>query len=171
MAELGDFHANGVELDAAPRPDVDRLVQDIPADGTLHIAILQQPYLDLIVDGTKTVESRFNTKRAAPYGKVAVGDLVLLKETGKPITSYFFAADVQNIDLQFHPITSVREEYSDAICPEDPETFWRQKTASRFCTLVAIGERGLLLPLPIFKQDQRGWVTFARTPPEVPTLF
>jgi len=97
MAELGDFHANGVTFPDQSRADIDKIVSRIPDAGTLHLAILRQPYLDLIVDGTKTLESRFNTKRAAPFGRVAVGDLILLKGSGRPITNYFFASAARSI--------------------------------------------------------------------------
>jgi hypothetical protein len=135
---------------------------DFHANGVLHLAILQQPYLDRIVAGTKTIESRFNAKRAAPYGKVALGDLVLLKESGQPVSYYFFAGEVHTFDLNEIPLDTVRHRYSDAIYTKDPEQFWQAKSSSRFCTLVTVDQRGPLLPLAVDKKDQRGWVTFQR---------
>lgn len=162
MTELSNFHANGVSFPDSSRPDIDQLVEEIPSDGTLHLAILQQPYLDLINDGTKTIESRFNTKRAAPFGRVAVGDLVLLKGSGRPVMNYFFAFGVESIDLSRVPVEEVRRQYADGICAENEEEFWREKTSSKYCTLVTVGERGSMPELPVTKKDQRGWVTFAR---------
>lgn len=171
-AELSDFHANGVSFPDTSRADVDELIGTIPADGTLHLAILQQPYLDLINDGTKTIESRFNTKRAAPFGRVAVGDLVLLKESGRPITSYFFAAAANSFRLSEGVIDEVRQQYAAGICAQNEEEFWQEKASSRFCTLVDIGERGSIEPLSVVKRDQRGWVTFSRSDTDRPlTLF
>lgn len=89
MNSLNDFYAKGVSFSDTSRADVDEIAGKIPDEGTLHLAILRQPYLDLIADGTKTTESRFNTKRAAPFGKVAVGDLVLLKEPVSPYHNTF----------------------------------------------------------------------------------
>ena len=172
MAELSDFYANGVSFPDSSRADVNELVDRISNNGTLHLAILQQPYLDLIVGGTKTIESRFNTKRAAPFGKVAVGDLVLLKGSGRPIANYFFAANVESIDLSHVPIEEVRRQYAAAICAENEEEFWREKASSNFCTLVEVGERGALPELLVTKKDQRGWVTFTRDGANEPqTLF
>jgi len=169
MAELSDFHANGVSFPDRSRPDVDQLVGKIPADGTLHLAILQQPYLDRINNGTKTIESRFNTKRAAPFGKVAVGDLVLLKQSGHPVTNYFFAAATHSIDLAVIPLEEVRMQYAAGICAQNEEEFWADREVSRYCTLVEIGERGDMEPFVVTKKDQRGWVTFSRT--DDATLF
>jgi hypothetical protein len=162
MAKLEDFEANGVYFPDSRRDDIDALVERIPDDGTLHLAILQPPYLELINKGMKTIESRFNMKRAAPFGKVAVGDLILLKETGKPITNYFFAASVNLIDLSEVPVSIVREQYGDAICAQDEDTFWRDRENSHYATLLGIGERGLVDPFAVIKRDQRGWVSFTR---------
>ena len=162
MTGLEAFRANGVSFSDTSGPDVDRLVEKIPAEGALHLAVLQQPYLGLIVDGTKTIESRFNTKRAAPFERVAAGDLVLLKQPGRPITSYFFAAAVHSIILSEQPIEEVRRLYAAGICAEDEENFWREKASSAFCTLVEVGERGSVPDFGVSKKDQRGWVTFTR---------
>ena len=162
MSFLRDFQANGLSFPNTSRPDINELVEQIPTEGTLHMAILQPPYLDLIVEGTKTIESRFNIKRAAPFGKVVVGDLILLKETGKPITNYFFAASVLLFDLAEVPIEYVRENYGQKIQAQDEETFWRERAASRYATLIEVGERGAVAPFAVTKKDQRGWVTFTR---------
>lgn len=172
MANLENFHANGVSFPDISRPDVSDLVDRIPDTGTLHLAILQQPYLDRIVDGTKTIESRFNTKRAAPYDRVTSGDLVLLKESGRPITYYFFAAAVMSINLSEQSIRGVRKQYGAGICAENEEEFWQEKSSSAYCTIVEVGVRGSLSDLAVNKRDQRGWVTFNRKKVQDPeTLF
>jgi hypothetical protein len=171
MTELSSFHANGISFPDSPRPDVDQLVDRIPTSGTLHLAILRQPYLNLINDGTKTIESRFNTKRAAPFGRVAVGDLVLLKESGRPVANYFFADAANSFRVSSENIDEVRREYGPGICAQDEEEFWREKASSVYCTVVGIGERGLIQDLAVTKKDQRGWVTFSRTDDQPMTLF
>lgn len=52
-----------------------------------HIAILRQPFFDMILNGTKTIESRFSMNKCAPYNMVKAGDIILLKETGKDVTA------------------------------------------------------------------------------------
>ena len=42
----------------------------------LRGAAFWEPYLDLILTGQKTVESRFSRRRIAPYGCVAAGDVL-----------------------------------------------------------------------------------------------
>ena len=41
-----------------------------PSPYSVHLAILLEPYLQYILDGTKTVESRFSKNRIAPYKMV-----------------------------------------------------------------------------------------------------
>lgn len=52
-----------------------------------HIAILRQPFFNMVLSGEKTIESRWSIHKVAPYGKVGVGDEILLKETGKDVTA------------------------------------------------------------------------------------
>ena len=70
MTKLEDFHANGLSFPDSSREDINSLVEKIPDEGTLHLAILQPPYLDLIAEGTKTIESRINANRTAPLAKL-----------------------------------------------------------------------------------------------------
>ena len=38
---------------------------------------------EVMEEGEKTIESRWSMHKVAPYGKVSVGDEILLKETAK----------------------------------------------------------------------------------------
>src|SRR5256885_16153419 len=50
----------------------------------VHLAIFVEPYLSYLLDGRKTVDSRFSVRRTAPYGQVRAGDIVLVKQSGGP---------------------------------------------------------------------------------------
>ena len=41
-----------------------------------HLAILTPSWIELILDGSKTIESRFTKVRCLPFGKVRAGDVV-----------------------------------------------------------------------------------------------
>src|SRR5262245_24088979 len=56
-----------------------------PSSVSLHLGVFSEPYLRFILEGTKTVESRFSIKPCAPYRRVAEGDIILLKEVGGPV--------------------------------------------------------------------------------------
>lgn len=50
------------------------LINNDTSPAGLHLAVFVEPYLGYILEGKKTVESRFGMRRSAPYGQVAAGD-------------------------------------------------------------------------------------------------
>jgi hypothetical protein len=50
-----------------------------------HLAVCIEPYLSFMLDGKKTVESRFSSVRCSPFRKVSKGDVILLKKAGGPV--------------------------------------------------------------------------------------
>src|SRR5882757_5711201 len=51
----------------------------------IHLAVFVEPYLSFVLEGKKTVESRFSVNRHAPYEQVRSGDLIVLKKSSGPI--------------------------------------------------------------------------------------
>lgn len=63
-----------------------------------HLAILTPGWIELILDGSKTIESRFTKVRCAPFGKVNEGDRVYLKESGGLVKGMFTVAKVETFE-------------------------------------------------------------------------
>lgn len=63
-----------------------------------HLAILTSGWTELILDGSKTIESRFTKVRCAPFGKVHEGDVVYLKESGGLVKGMFTVAKVKTFE-------------------------------------------------------------------------
>src|SRR4051794_13550693 len=59
-----------------------------------HLAILFEPFVSKILDGTKTIESRFHRVRCAPFGQVRDGDILFLKVTSGPLVALAIVTDV-----------------------------------------------------------------------------
>lgn len=122
-----------------------------------HLAILTQPYLDKIIVGQKTIESRFSKMRVPPFYKVQKGDILLLKEAAGPIAAI---ASVSNVrfygPLKPHDVELVMAENSDGLALE--ESFTKAKQDSKYATLINIGEVLPVKPLTITKSDRRAWV-------------
>ncbi len=57
------------------------------ADNNLHIAVMRNPSLNFILDGSKTVESRLSKKKIIPYEVVAEGYYILFKKTEGPVVA------------------------------------------------------------------------------------
>ena len=61
-----------------------------------HLVILKKPYLEAILDGRKTIESRFARTRHAPFGQVCNGDKLFLKVSSGPVCATATVSKVRN---------------------------------------------------------------------------
>ena len=66
-----------------------------------HLAILKNQFLNRILAGTKTIESRFSFNKIAPYNKVSVNDTIYLKESGGQVVAKAKVKDVKYYQLQW----------------------------------------------------------------------
>lgn len=123
----------------------------------VHLAVFSQPYLDLVLNGEKKIESRFSRNRCAPFDEVLKGDIILLKEVAGPICGVALASRVWYFDLENEPISSIRQTYGSAILAA--EEFWSEKETSSFATLIELENPSVIEPLPFDKRDRRGWVS------------
>lgn len=126
----------------------------------VHLAVFTPPFLDLILDGSKTIESRFARVRCAPHGRVNVGDRVLMKASGGPVRGEFlvdrvdFWEALSGVDLQ-----PIAKDYGRAIRADVDPQFWQSRQGCRYVTLMHIRDvKRYDLPRPFPKRDRRGWV-------------
>jgi hypothetical protein len=128
---------------------------------SVHLAVFVEPYLQFILDGKKTVESRFSTNRCAPYGVVQAGDLVLLKRSGGPIEGICQVADVWSYRLDPRTWDEIRRGFGTQLCITDA-AFWSARSKATYATLMRIGRAERLRPITVDKRDRRGWVLIWR---------
>lgn len=129
-----------------------------PIPFSVHLAILLEPYLQFIFDGTKTVESRFSKNRIAPYNMVEPGDVVLLKKAAvRAVSGVCVVRRVWFYKLDDRTWSDIRDGFSRALRAEDP-SFWERRKAAQFATLMRISEVQVLPPIEVHKHDRRGWV-------------
>jgi hypothetical protein len=136
----------------------------------LHLGIFAEPYLQYLLDGTKTIESRFSARRTAPYGRVARGDVVLLKQVSGPIVGVVRITDAWYYRLDSRSWSSIRREYTAALRAEDP-AFWEQRKSASFASLMRVAHVLPIRPVPFSKRDRRGWVVLGgrnKVQPELP---
>jgi dephospho-CoA kinase len=134
---------------------------------SLHLAVFVQPYLEYILDGRKTVESRFSAVRFPPYGRVSRGDLVLLKQSGGPVVGICEVGAAWFYQLEPESWSTIRLEFTRALCAEDPE-FWKSRQGAAYATLMYVSRVKKISPIIWPKSDRRGWVvlqTGANAPP------
>jgi hypothetical protein len=122
----------------------------------IHLAIVLEPYLEFILDGTKSVESRFSRNGCAPFGRVAAGDVVLLKRSSGPVVGLCTVSDVWDYKLTSGTLIEIKDRFGPAICA--PEGFWEDRREAAFATLMRIDGAVPLPDLAVPKKDRRGWV-------------
>lgn len=130
----------------------------------LHLAVLVEPYLGRILDGSKRIESRWSTGRFAPYGRVETGDVVLLKRSSGPVVGVFtvYGRPSSYVLEGLTDVNFVRRAYGDQLGITDP-AFWDAQQGKRYVTLIPVfGAHRLRQPIPIDKTDRRGWVVLRK---------
>lgn len=123
----------------------------------IHLAIFVEPYLQYIIEGKKTVESRFSVNRIAPFKKIFQGDLILLKKSSGPIIGFCLVKDVWFYQLKPSTWNEIRNNFESALCAQDPQ-FWESRIHASYATLIKLGEFNSFSPIKFRKRDRRGWV-------------
>lgn len=124
----------------------------------VHLAVFVEPYLSAVLDGRKTIESRFGVHRCAPYEQVGPGDLILLKRSGGPVVGIALAGETSFHQLDGGALRDIRQRYARQLHAED-DGFWEARAGKRYATLIEIEEAVEIDTMTVEKRDRRGWVT------------
>lgn len=152
-------------------PYLDKLSATAPPPFSVHLAVLLEPYLQFILEGSKTVESRFSRRRIAPFKSVAQGDVILLKRSAaSTISGICLVSRVWFYQLDANSWNEIRDRFTDMLRAEDP-SFWEQRKSAQFATLMRVDEVQVLPPIEIAKRDRRGWVILRSKHHMAPNLF
>ncbi|MFH1370922.1 MAG: ASCH domain-containing protein [Planctomycetota bacterium] len=128
-----------------------------------HLAILKKPYLDAILDGRKTIESRFYQTKHKWLAQVGAGDKLFIKVSSGPVMATATIASVRYFDnLNARQIAELKKQYNQHIIGDDQ--YWEEKNRSRFGVLVWLKDVRRITPRFIRKADWRAWVVL--TPKE-----
>lgn len=122
----------------------------------LHLAVLVEPYLSYIVEGSKTVESRFAKTRGAPYRRVDRGDVLLLKRQSGGIEAICCVSDAWFYELQSSSWKEIRNRFGSGM--RVSQQFLDSRAGALYATLIRITEVLPIEPVPTRKRDRRGWV-------------
>ncbi|WP_217601985.1 hypothetical protein [Chitinophaga sp. GbtcB8] len=125
---------------------------------SIHLAIFSEPFLSLLFNGKKKIESRFSVNNVIPYRKVFKNDIVLVKRTGGPILGVFFVKSVNYYsNLNPSKVEELEKLYSENACWNiDPE-FLESKKVSNFLTIIEITSVHRIDPIEVDKSDRTAW--------------
>ena len=125
-----------------------------------HLAILKKPYLDMILSGQKTVESRLTKTRRAPFGHIAKGDKVFFKISSGPVCAVASVHSVRQYkNLTSKKIIQLKNQYNNLILGAD--SYWKEKKHSRYAVLVWLADVRDTKPIKIDKKDWRAWIVLS----------
>jgi hypothetical protein len=92
-----------------------------------HLVILRPPYLDMILSGEKTVESRLSKRRHPAATRCAPGDILYLKRTGGDIEGRARVARVDAYqDLDAAGLRALAAEWAGRVAAAAPDDWYQQ---------------------------------------------
>ncbi|MDB5301805.1 MAG: hypothetical protein JWO87_3468 [Phycisphaerales bacterium] len=146
-----------VDGDAFWEEYLKNLSEGTPSGFSVHLAILVDRFLQAVLEGRKTIESRFSVFRCPPFGRVREGDVLLLKKSGGAVMGICRVGKTWSYELDRDSRRFIRDEFSEAMCAQDDE-FWRARERGNYATLMQVKNVRRITPMPWQKKDRRGWV-------------
>lgn len=128
---------------------------------TLHLAVMRAPYLQLLLNGHKTIESRFSINRIAPFEDVSTGDVLSLKEQSGPVVGLCVVEHTAFYELDPPTWRLLRDQFARPLCAENDD-FWAARERARYATLMSVVHAHWIDPVRVEKRDRRGWVRLDR---------
>lgn len=127
-----------------------------------HLAIMDKQTINMILNGEKTIETRFSKNKISPYNKVKTGEIVYLKESGKDIMASF---EIDKVDfynsLTNDKIKKMKNEFNCFI--KAPDEYWYIKSDSNYGTLIYIkNPHKLVKSMKINKKGRQGFVSYEK---------
>ena len=123
----------------------------------IHLALCREPYIQYMISGKKTIESRITKNKCMPYGKVEKGDLVILKQTSGPVLAVFSVAEVNSFDTRYSSLPEIRDTYQKQLCIHDD--WWENKKDARYAALIGIREIAALQPIRLaLEKNRQSWI-------------
>jgi ASC-1-like (ASCH) protein len=142
---------------------IEKILVDISVG--IHLAVFNEPFLSLVFSGKKKIESRFSINKISPYERVKKGDIVILKESGGPVTGLFVVGEVRFFKhLDKFLMAKIENEFGEQICTSYDENFWMKREKANYASLIEVSKVKKLLPFKSEKRDRSGWSILRMTP-------
>jgi hypothetical protein len=104
---------------------------------THHVAILLPRYIDLILRGRKTIESRLTLRPLPPFAAVGTGDVIHFKASGGPYRAVARAGRVWCFDGRTPAaVQRLRRRFDRRVCGD--ADYWHTKRDSRYATFIEL---------------------------------
>lgn len=132
-----------------------------------HVAFMKKEwgFVEKVLSGTKTIESRWYLTKRAPFNKINTGDMVYFKNSGEPVT---VKADVEKVlefsDLNVGCVKTILSKYGKDIGIEKKDTakFLKKFRGKKYVTLIFLKNTRRIRPFVINKKSfgqMASWIT------------
>lgn len=128
-----------------------------------HLAIFSKDIIEQIFSGKKNIDVRLSQKRIAPFGQIAVGDIVYIKPPGEEILGQFIAKKViflEGLSGEDWKILQKGYGIKESFKMRQRKGRFQEIHPPKFATLIFMDqvEQFITSPVKIKKSDLRGWV-------------
>jgi ASC-1-like (ASCH) protein len=111
-----------------------------------HVAIMNPAWkmIPKIIDGEKTIESRWYQTKRDPWDKIKAGDVLYLKDSGKPVTAIAKVSKVEQFEIKdIDDAQRLVKKYGKKICLVNTDcTTWGK--CPKYCILVYLTRPALI---------------------------
>jgi len=128
-----------------------------------HLAVMKKSwsFTQKILDGEKTIESRWYKTRRAPWGRIKKDDTIYFKNSGKPVTIKAIVSSA----IEFEELTPKRVKkilskyWGDlGISKNEVSSFYKRFKNKRYCILIFLNNPEKVTP---FKINKKGFGAMA----------
>lgn len=95
--------------------------------------------------------------KIAPYKKINVGDEILLKLTGNPVTATAKVKTVKYYELTSELVEQIRLKYGKQI-GTDKFKDWDSILKKKYCTLIWLEDVKNIEPIQVPRSNGSGWI-------------
>ena len=105
----------------------------------IHVAVLKPEYIEMVLEGSKTIESRLLKTRSAPYGRIECGQTIYFKASGGGYGVQATVGGVEQHDgLTPRAVDRLRRKYQRRVCA--PRQFWDARLEARYAVFLSLVE-------------------------------
>lgn len=128
-----------------------------------HLAIMDKnrKFLNKIIAGEKSIESRWYKFKRHPYQNISPGDNIYFKDSGDPVAVKAQVSKVLFFDsLNNTKIVEILEKYGRDICL--PVSYASELADKHFCTLIFLEQVNKIVPFNVDKTGyglMTAWIT------------
>jgi ASC-1-like (ASCH) protein len=132
-----------------------------------HVAIMKKSwgFIDKILAGEKTIESRWSASRRKPWGAVQQGDIIYFKNSGEPVAAKACVERVIQLSaLTPASVKKILKKYGqkDGITSREIPLFFEKFKHAKYCVLVFLKNSARVRPFTINKKGfgaMAAWIT------------